>query len=294
MAQMFVKFWGTRGSLPTPGSKTRRFGGNTACVELRVDDTLLICDAGTGIRELGLEVMRRNKGSITGHLFFSHAHWDHIQGFPFFTPLYPAGNTFYVYGRHAGDDRFFRLLSGQMDSADYFPVSFSELGAQILPKYLADQDGEVDGVKVRWIEQPHPSLAYSFEKGGAKVVFATDSEIDRLLPNRDEVQNDLEAPRQIPSDLVEFARGADLLITDGQYTEAEYPARVGWGHARVTTATDFAIQAGVKQMALFHHDPMHSDADVDRMVATCRARAQRFGSDVFIFGAREGVELGIG
>lgn len=262
-------------------------------MEIRVDDTLIVCDAGSGIRELGLDLMKRG-GPVVCHLFFSHAHWDHIQGFPFFTPSYVPGNTVYVYGQAEGDERFFKLISGQMDSPDYFPVKFSDLGANIVPSFLDNGVGTVDEVTVRCIEQQHPSLGYAFEVGGRKVVYATDSELDLLLADPKAPERDSEAVRQLPEDLVSFCRGADLLISDGQYTDEEYPSKAGWGHARATTAADLAVQAGVRQLALFHHDPMHADGFVDDMVATAQERVRRQGSEVFVFGAREGVELRIG
>ena len=127
-----IKFWGTRGSIPTPGRRTRLYGGNTSCVEINSGDTLLILDGGTGLRELGQDLLRRNLSSIVGHMLFSHSHWDHIQGFPFFTPAYMPGNTFCVYGHEPGDRRMFDLLSGQMRS-EYFPVNLCSLIKANLP-----------------------------------------------------------------------------------------------------------------------------------------------------------------
>ena len=125
----FVRFWGTRGSIPTPGHKTRKYGGNTSCVEVRFDDALFICDGGTGLRELGVDLLARSNESVEAHMFFSHTHWDHIQGFPFFMPAYAKENSLYVYDVTKDDNRVHRLLLGQMRS-DYFPVSFSDLGSR--------------------------------------------------------------------------------------------------------------------------------------------------------------------
>ena len=289
----FVRFWGTRGSIPTPGRTTNKYGGNTSCVEIRVDDTLFVCDGGTGLRELGVDLLRRGMPNITAHFLFSHMHWDHIQGFPFFTPAYIPVNTCNIYGTSAGDHRFHSLLSGQMRS-DYFPVDFSELRSHIMATDLDNGKRPIDGVRVRWFEQRHPgtSYAYSLEKNGVKVVYATDNEIDLTLARTfDEIQAELEKQREVPETLVEFVRGADLLIADAQYTDLEYPKHVGWGHPRATTVVDLAVLAGVKQLALFHHDPMHSDADVEAIVQQCRARARMFGSQLFTFAAREGLEL---
>lgn len=289
----FVKFWGTRGSIPTPGYRTRKYGGNTSCVEIRVGDALFICDGGTGLRELGINLLKRQQSPVVAHMFFSHPHWDHIQGFPFFQPAYLKENTFYIYGTSRGDRRLFGLLSGQMRS-DYFPVSFSELGAIIVASDLEERGNEIEGVTIRAYEQHHPgrSYAFSFEKGGVRVVYATDNEIDLMLENADEVAADPSALRRPRADYLETIRGADLLIADGQYFDEEYPQKVGWGHARATTAVDAAVLAGVKQLAIFHHDPMHADEEVDAKIAICRERADRLGAtDLVIFGAREGMEL---
>ncbi|HMJ10030.1 MAG TPA: MBL fold metallo-hydrolase [Polyangiaceae bacterium] len=289
---IFVRFWGTRGSIPTPGHKTRTFGGNTSCVELRIDESLFICDGGTGLRELGVELGSKNQQGLEVHMFFSHTHWDHIQGFPFFLPAYAKQNSLIVYDVGKDDDRVHRLLKGQMQT-DYFPVNFSELGAKIRSAFLQFEPQLIDGVRVAAFEQAHPgrSFAYSFEKNGTKIVYATDNELDATLLNRDESLRDRRLLRQIPEAFVRFVAGADLLIADGQYTDEEYPGKVGWGHARAKTAVDLAVQAKVKQCAIFHHDPMHADELVDHMIQDCRERAAEFGSDVLIFGAREGLTL---
>ena len=292
----FVRFWGTRGSIPTPGHATRKYGGNTSCVELRTKDALFICDGGTGLRELGLDLMRRGLEKIVGHLFFSHMHWDHIQGFPFFVPIYDARNTFYVYGHKPGDRRTYALLSGQM-SGDYFPVDFSELKSRLVAADLSAQGSrEIDGVRVSCFEQKHPGVshAFSFVTDRFKVVYATDHELDLLLPDPKASVEDPALKRELPRALIEFIRDADLLISDAQYTDAEYPAKVGWGHPRATTAVDLAVAAGVKQLALYHHDPMHTDEDIESLVDVCRKRAEQAGASLVVFAAREGIELKVG
>jgi phosphoribosyl 1,2-cyclic phosphodiesterase len=289
----FVKFWGTRGSIPAPGYSTRRYGGNTSCVELRIDGKLFICDAGSGLRDLGGALLReRGDEEITAHIFFSHFHWDHIQGFPFFAPVYLPRNTFHIYGNSPGDRRQYQLLSGQMQS-DYFPVAFSDLGARIEPDDLGDAGRIIDGVRVTALEQMHPgrSWAFSFEKEGRKAVYATDCELDLGILNKVETAADPSLLRRMPAELIDFVRDADLLIADGQYTDEEYPEKVGWGHPRCTTVVDLAIQAEARQVALFHHDPMQSDDDVERKVKACRKRARGHGVDLTLFAAREGVEL---
>jgi phosphoribosyl 1,2-cyclic phosphodiesterase len=288
----FVKFWGTRGSIPTPGHRTRRYGGNTSCVEVRADETVFICDGGTGLRELGIDLETRTD-RVEAHLFCSHTHWDHIQGFPFFTPAYSAATRLHVYDVHRDDDRIRRLLQGQMSSTEYFPVDFHQLGGEIRFENLGSGQKTIDGVLVEHREQTHPgrSFAYSFSKGGRKVAYATDNELDLVLEDPEAAKRDPARLRRIPEPFVRFAAGADLLIADGQYTDEEYPQKVGWGHARATTLVDWSIAAGVKQLAIFHHDPMHGDEAVDAIVETCQARARSHGSDLVVFGAREGLEI---
>ncbi|MEZ4224333.1 MAG: MBL fold metallo-hydrolase [Polyangiaceae bacterium] len=290
-----VRFWGTRGSIPTPGNRTRRYGGNTSCVSLDIGGALFICDGGTGLRELGVSLMAdRGNQPLEAHLFFSHTHWDHIQGFPFFMPAYSERNALYVYDATREDDRVRQLLLGQM-SHDYFPVTFRDLGSQITSRNLEQGETLLEGVRIRHREQVHPgkSFAYSFEVAGKKVVYATDSELDLSIRNRDASETDLGSLRELPAELVRFVADADLLIADGQYTDEEYPSKRGWGHARANTVVDLAVQAGVKQCAIFHHDPMHSDEHVDQIVAGGQARARRHGSQVQVFAAREGIELSV-
>ena len=288
---IFVRFWGTRGSIPTPGMATRKYGGNTSCYELRVDDTLFILDGGTGLRDLGMHLMQRGRSPVEAHMFFSHTHWDHIQGFPFFPAAYSKDSKLYVYDVEEGDRRIHRLLHGQM-SADYFPVAYSDLGASIISRDL--QPGqEVDGVEVDCLEQEHPgrSFAFSFRKHGVKVVYATDAELDLQLLNQEESLAEPSALRQLPPEVVQFVSKADLLIADGQYSDQEYPSKVGWGHARSNTVVDLAVQAQVKQLAITHHDPMHSDDAVERKITEARQRAESQGSDLVVFGGREGLEI---
>lgn len=289
----FVRFWGTRGSIPTPGHRTRKYGGNTSCVELRFDDALFICDGGTGLRELGVELaQKRRLESVEAHMFFSHTHWDHIQGFPFFVPAYAQSNSLYVYDTTREDARVHRLLLGQMRS-EYFPVTFSDLGSRIVPQNLAGGEKRIEGVTVRYFEQTHPgtSFAFSFEKNGTKLVYATDNELDANLIDPEIVRRDPMRLRRLPEAFVRFVKEADLLIADGQYTDDEYPDKVGWGHARANTVVDLALQAGVKQCAIFHHDPMHSDDEVDTIVELGRQRVVAAGSKLVVFGAREGLEI---
>jgi phosphoribosyl 1,2-cyclic phosphodiesterase len=291
VSDIFVRFWGVRGSIPTPGPRTRRYGGNTSCVEVRVDDNLMIFDAGTGMRELGVHLLKARQKELTIHLFLSHPHWDHIQGFPFFGPAYVSSTTMYVYGPK-GDDKNYQLLSGQMANA-YFPVKFSDLGAKIVSRSFNGEVVKAGDVQVRCFGQKHPggSVGFRVDSGDKSVVFATDSELDQLLLDPNLPKKDPEALRELPDDLVSAISGADLLIADAQYTDSEYVQKVGWGHPRATTVVDFAVQGQVRQLALTHHDPMHADRDVDLIVLECQERAEALGAELEVFGAREGITL---
>jgi phosphoribosyl 1,2-cyclic phosphodiesterase len=289
----FVKFWGTRGSIPTPASWTRVYGGNTPCVEVRFGDTVFICDAGSGIRELGKDLLKRRPAPKHLHLLISHTHWDHIQGFPYFAPVYLPSTQIRVYGRHDNGVSPYQLLSGQM-SSDYFPVSFKDLGASIADHDLGGRK-MIDGVAVSAFPLNHPGgcQAYCFEKEGRKIVYATDNELEigawDVFPDPDN-----KGPlRRCPKALIKAMQGADLLILDAQYDDKEYAAKRKWGHSSCYSATDLAIQAKAKSLALFHHDPESTDRAIDEKVQWCRQRAAAHGAALNIMAAREGVELKI-
>jgi phosphoribosyl 1,2-cyclic phosphodiesterase len=288
----FVKFWGTRGSIPTPSSWTRVYGGNTSCVEVRFDDTIFVCDAGSGIRELGKDLISRNPRPKLLHLFITHTHWDHIQGFPFFGPAYLPDTEIRIYGQSVENNGPYRLLSGQM-SSDYFPVSFRDLGARVIPDSLEQGRKEIGGVTVRSFPLNHPGGCdgYLFEKNGCKIVYATDNELEIQAGDKFPDFANQGALRRVPEPLVEAIRGADLLIADAQYDEKEYATKQKWGHSSCYSVTDLGIQAGVKNLALFHHDPESTDEAIDSKIQTCMIRADKFGGGMAVFAAREGVEL---
>lgn len=288
---IYVTFWGVRGSIPTPGHSTQRYGGNTACIEVRVNDQLFILDGGSGLRGLGTSLAGRGQSAIEAHMLFSHSHWDHIQGFPFFIPVYNPKTTLTVYDVNKTES-IYELLHGQMQDR-YFPVQFNDLGSNIVPNHFEDGKKQIEDITISYHNTKHPggSLAYSIVWNGKKIVYSTDNELDLLLLNREETMKNPKAFRRAPKDFLEFIQGADLFIADGQYTDEEYPTKIHWGHPRATTLVDASFEAGVKQLAVTHHDPMQSDTDVDRKIEECRARAAELGYKGVIFPAREGVTL---
>jgi len=252
----FVKFWGTRGSIPTPASWTRVYGGNTSCLEVRFDETVFICDAGSGIRELGKDLLTRHPAPQDLHLLLTHFHWDHIQGFPFFAPAYRPNMKIRVYGKQAKDDSPYRLLSGQMASS-YFPVSFRDLGGTVMADYLEDGKKEISGVSVSTFALNHPGgcVGYVLAKNGTKIVYATDNELEIQPGDVFPDLNDSGPLRQMPDRLVEVVRDADLFICDAQFDELGYASKKAWGHSSCFSATDLAIRGKVKNLALFSPRP---------------------------------------
>jgi phosphoribosyl 1,2-cyclic phosphodiesterase len=294
--ELTVRFWGTRGSIPTPGPRTEKYGGNTTCLELRYRDTVLLLDAGTGIRQAGAAWERESSGNpLQAHLLFTHVHWDHIQGFPFFAPAYRKGNALTIYGEPRPDGGVRELLGGQMHGS-YFPVPLAAMQASLAFRDAAAAF-EVGPVQVRTAALPHPGgcLGYRLEAGGAVFVLATDAELDLAALNREEVRADLEAPRHHAPELLDFFRGVDLLVIDCQYTDQEYPLKRGWGHNAVGAVVDLCAQARPDTAALFHHDPESGDDKVAALVAEVGQRLERRGvTTTLVFGAREGMALRVG
>jgi phosphoribosyl 1,2-cyclic phosphodiesterase len=292
---MRVTFWGTRGSIPAPGPETARYGGNTSCVEVRAGGHLLVFDAGTGLRQLGLAMMREfGVRPFTVHLFISHTHWDHIQGFPFFVPAYNRDVTLHVYGAPGQGRSLEKVLRGQMES-EYFPVGLGDLAASIDVHEFRGDDIEIGDVRVTptYLNHPGMNLAYRVSSGGCSLVYATDHEPYALTLNH--VAGRGEEGRafgqRLDEALVTFATDTDLLIADAQYTDEEYAARLGWGHSPISATVAFAVAARAKSLALYHHDPMHDDAAVTRMEQVARERLATHGAPVHCFAAAEGQSL---
>jgi phosphoribosyl 1,2-cyclic phosphodiesterase len=292
---MRVRFWGTRGSIATPGPHTVAYGGNTSCVEMRCGPDLLVFDAGTGIRELGAALMQEAQGGpLTVHLFISHTHWDHIQGFPFFLPAYQPSTTIHVYGSPGQGRSLERILRGQMDP-DYFPVALGDLAASIEVHEFRGGDFRVGDAHIAAMYLNHPgmNLGYRVTHGGRTVIYGTDNEPYRYT--LDHLGGRAEAGREfggrLDEEFVRFVSGADLYIGEAQYTDEEYPAKIGWGHSSLSATVEVALKAQVKRLALFHHDPMHGDEVVSAMVEVAQRLIAAQRSPLQCFAAREGQTL---
>ncbi len=271
-----VTFWGVRGSIPTPGPLTAGVGGNTSCLEVRAGAERIILDAGTGLRLLGNAMMAEG-GPVRARMLFTHVHWDHIQGFPFFSPAFVPGNRFDLYGGHKVQGTLHETLSGQMNYPN-FPVSLEEMGSQMVFHHLHEGEplslGEVQ-VTSATLDHPGGVYAYRISFQGRSLVYATDNE---------------HGPAPDPR-LVGLAAGAELLIYDAMYTPEEYEgregrgARVGWGHSTWAEGVKVARAAGVERLVLFHHDPEHDDATVEQIERLARRELGR------AVAAREGLLL---
>ena len=288
-----VRFWGTRGSIPSPGPATVRYGGNTPCLELRTEQGwLVILDAGTGIRELGRSLLERSDGApIAGDIFLTHAHWDHIQGIPFFGPLFHKGNHFTIWGSKSLQTSIDRVVRDQM-SPVVFPVTFEELQARIDFQELAEEQCAGNGYEVVAMAVRHPggALGYRFTEGitagnvGERgLVYVSDNELSARAKYDD--------PPHWRERLVKFARGASVLVHDTMYTAQEYDAFVGWGHSTHEDAVELALEAEVETLVLFHHRPERTDDEVDRCLASCRALVASRGARLDVVAAAEGMTL---
>jgi phosphoribosyl 1,2-cyclic phosphodiesterase len=274
---MKITFWGVRGSIASPGPETAGVGGNTSCVEVSCGPTRFILDAGTGMRPLGESLLK--EGPVQATLLLSHLHWDHIQGLPFFLPLYLPSTSLAVVGARTAEWSLEEALCHQM-RAPVFPVRFGELPSTVGFRHVKPGDvihvGETE-VRAQKLNHPGGVTAYRIDGRGRSVVYATDTEHYSCVD---------------PA-LRELAEGADVLVYDAQYTPEEYRgqvgrSKVGWGHSTWEAATAIAEEAGVKQLVLFHHDPQRDDAGVARLEQLARARFRD------TWAAREGAVVDLG
>ncbi len=282
--------WGARGSIPTPGALTTRYGGNTPCVAVeRLDadgERVVVLDAGTGVRLLGAELLDRRAESLQVDLLLSHTHWDHIQGLPFFGPFFTEGNAVRVRGSQQGGVDLGEILRQQMHPV-VFPVPIEELAAELKVEHVEPGTFEIDGFTVQAVRLRHPgnTLGYRLTpvEGGASLAYVTDNE---LGPG-----GSYEVGPQWRAEFVRFLRGVDLLIHDAMYLPADLDQHRGWGHSSYAEAVNLAAEAGCERLMLFHHRPEHDDAAMDAVVEAAQDEAQRTGQSLEVIAATEGMTL---
>lgn len=289
-----IRFWGVRGSIPVPGGTTVGYGGNTSCIEVRADGELIVLDAGTGLRNLGIALDQEFKNRpLALTLFITHTHWDHIQGFPFFLPAYKQQNEVRIFGFEGARNGLERTLLSQMESP-YFPISMREMPGHIQIRELTEMSCRIGPVEVRaeFLNHPGVCTGYRLFTSAGSVAYLPDMELFRRF--REQLGgSELERAFAEEKDqkVADFIAGADVAILDAQYDAAEYSEHVGWGHTCFEDAVDLAMKAGVRKLFLFHHDPSHDDAWIDRMVESARRMVGRAGSSMEVDAAREGLEV---
>lgn len=277
---MRVTIWGARGSIPVSGPEYVRFGGDTTCLEVRdASGEVLLVDAGTGIRRAGDRLDREGIRNI--RLLFTHAHWDHILGFPFFRPLYTPGVRIEIHGCADAVISIREILERTMRPPT-FPVDLGEVAAELVFPAVCPDRFSVGGVGVGFIPLSHPNggVGYSFEEAGRRLVFLTDNELGYVHPGG-----------RPAAEYARFAAGADVLLHDAEFTAAEYGERQGWGHSVWEEALALALDAGVGRLGLWHHNMERTDGDLDEIVAACRARVPGTGAALEVFAARQGEEI---
>ena len=297
--ETLVRFWGVRGSIATPGASTLLFGGNTACVEVRADGQLVVLDAGTGIRPLGLRLAGEFKGvPLCLTLLISHTHWDHIQGLPFFAAAYNPKNRLRILGYEGARAGLLSALSSQMESP-YFPVGWQQLPSHIVLRELQQPQFQIGPIKVDTVYLNHPGICvgYRLNTSAGSVAYLPDNEpFQRYKYNADpKAQHGsteiLAFARRMDQKLIDFIHGADILIIDSQYDAEEYQTRVGWGHGCVDDVVALALRANVKRLCLFHHDPTHDDLKLSSMVEWARQFVAALGETLTVDAACEGQEI---
>ncbi len=296
---MKLKFWGVRGSIPTPGKNTVKYGGNTPSLELRLDnDELIIFDAGTGIRNLGDFLISQGE-SVRAHILITHPHWDHIQGFPFFKPAFISGNEITIIGTDREEIDLQHIIADQMKRI-YFPVQLNELKALLRFRSIGEEEFSIHDAKVKTIYVNHPgfTVGYRIDYRGKSLVYISDNEpfdhefASRVTNFEPIVQEKFLAQKGDPNQrIIDFAKNADVLIHDATYTPEEYMDRVGWGHSHYLFTMKLANDANVKKCILFHHEPNRTDQQVDSIVEKCLHEVKNKALKFECAAAFEGMEI---
>lgn len=284
-----VTFWGTRGSIPTPGPNTARYGGNTACISIAGSDgRLVILDAGSGLRPLGHELMKQRNGNLATDILLSHTHWDHIQGLPFFKPMSSRETSVCIYGAAQEGVPLKEILGRQMDPM-VFPVPMNALAASLMVVEIEEGEFEIEGFKICAFRLRHPGTTLGYrlvpESGGKEVAYVTDNE---LGPG-----GTYDVSPDWRGQLVEFIQHADTLIHDAMYLDQIIQARAGWGHSTPRQAVDLAREGRCRRLILFHHEPEHDDSALDRLVRDAKQYAAQVAPGLEVEAAVEGMRFSL-
>ena len=277
---MLIRCWGARGSIPVSGPEYLKYGGDTTCLEIRTaDDAIIIVDAGSGIRRLGNRLLA--EGRFEYSMVFTHSHWDHILGFPFFKPIYRKEAIIHICGCPFNEESVKEMIAKVMSSPN-FPVDYNNVRAQISYQESCQSSFAVRSLTIDPIRASHPNsgIGYKFSEHGKTFVFLTDNELTHRHPGGLDF-----------ADYVRFAAGADLLFHDSEFTEEEYRTKKGWGHSTYRAALQLALDAGVKKFGLFHHNQERTDEALDEIADNCRKIVAGRGSSLECFAVREGMEI---
>ncbi len=290
ITKMYIKFWGTRGSIPVPGNDTLKYGGNTSCVEIRLSNNkLIILDAGSGIRELGKYLVNMEyHDPIT--ILFTHYHWDHIQGIPFFLPMFQKGNKIDFFGESSNNESIKDILSVQM-TYNYFPITLEEMNSELKYHEIKPFSNlDINGIKVETFRANHsaPTISYKITEGNKSLVYLTDNEL--IMKDFDQ-ENIYENLRESNKELIDFCFGCDYLIHDSMYDENMLQDKKGWGHSANITLAYFGILSQVKNLILFHFNPDHTDDKIDELLREASNVLNRENSKVQCIAASEGLRI---
>lgn len=283
-----IVLWGTRGSIPVSGPRYVRYGGNTSCMEYACGNDHLVFDAGSGIRELAFSLLSGGPRHL--HLFITHTHWDHIQGFPFFTPIYIPGYEVTIYGERGFGKNHEALLSGQLDR-DYFPIQREDLRAKLNFRFLDDEPIFIGDIKVtrEFTHHPGATVAFKIEHQGRSIAYVPDNEFlhGYVGPPQDIGRNhELVLPQE---PMVNFLTGVDLMLHEAQYLAPEYSKKIGWGHSNLANACVLAKLAAVKKWIVVHHDPAHDDTFLDNKLNLTRQILQEIDCPTEVLHGHDGM-----